>query len=453
MRRRAALRDATCPAPPRRSCARSRSRTPARRATRAGRPDRRLVGARRSSATSSAACELAEQVRAGALPEPAAIFVAGGQRRHASPGWSLGLALAGLRTRGRRRARDGHPAALAAQRLARLARATLRGAAARAPRLPEIAIRAARLRRSCASQLGPGYGAATDAARAAAPRRPRAASRSRRPTPRRCLAAAARRGRARRGLRGPVLFWNTYNCGRRGRAGRRRRWIRAACRRRCTVSSCARPSIESAARRCTVGRLRMRADRPAAGSARAARAGRHAPRLPAARRHAAAFTALAQLRALPASALACAAAAPSERFFDDARDRDPDAARSQRIVETGARGVPRVRDTRAVATDRRGSAAGSTRPSRAAAARAAPRSSGARCSSICGCARFSALDDAEQDASLRGWMTSAPRAAPHGLPGVQELSLLGCYSQDATLAADRLPGPAAAPHAAATVPA
>ena len=137
---------------------------------------------------------------------------------------------------------------------------------------------------------------------------------------------------------------------RRGEAGPRRRSIRAPCRRslRRFVTLRAR-RLRRAPRRCTVGRLACTNERPAPGL--------RALLAPATTRRGflrlagttAAFSALAQLRVLPASALACAAGAPSERFFDDA-ETEILTQLMQRMTETGLPDAPRVRDTRAVAT-------------------------------------------------------------------------------------------------------
>ena len=57
-------------------------------------------------------------------------------------------------------------------------------------------------------------------------------------------------------------------------------------------------------------------------------------------------------------------------------------------------------------------------------------------------ARFTELDDAAKDASLRGWMTSASACRQLGFQALKNLSLLGWYAQDESWRGDRLPGPA-----------
>ena len=129
----------------------------------------------------SAGLELAEQVRAGELPEPAELYVAVGTGGTLA-GLVAGLALAGLRTRVVGvLVTDILPPS--PRKLARMARSVLRGSA-RAAAAP------ARSSRSASgdfdfvrSQLGPGYGAADRRRRAprSRPRRARPRS-SRRPT-------------------------------------------------------------------------------------------------------------------------------------------------------------------------------------------------------------------------------------------------------------------------------
>jgi D-cysteine desulfhydrase len=156
----------------------------------------------------SAACELAEQVRAGALPEPALIFVPVG-----SGGTVAGL-VAGLRLLG-----------LAAQvvgvlvtdilppspaSLARAARATVRrlqqvDRELRSPRLAPADFALAR------GQLGPGYGAATDAAREARALAARVGLALDLTYSAKCFAELLARARASALPRGPVLFWHTFN--------------------------------------------------------------------------------------------------------------------------------------------------------------------------------------------------------------------------------------------------
>jgi D-cysteine desulfhydrase len=155
----------------------------------------------------SAACELAEQVRAGALPEPAEIWVAVGSGGTLA-GLVAGLALAGLRSRVVGvLVTDILPPS--PRRLARMARATLRELRRAAPRLPELAIRADAFD-LVRSQLGPGYGAPTDAARAAVAAAAARGLALETTYTGKCLAAVLARARQ-GGLRGPLLFWNTFN--------------------------------------------------------------------------------------------------------------------------------------------------------------------------------------------------------------------------------------------------
>jgi D-cysteine desulfhydrase len=155
----------------------------------------------------SAAFELAEQVEAGLLPAPAEIYVAVGSGGTLS-GLVLGLALAGLRTRvvgvlvtdilppGPRRV-----TALARATLARLRRLdpTL---PARAPGPDAFEITRA--------QLGAGYGAPSEAARAAAAVARDAGLALETTYTAKCLAELLERLRDGR-ARAPALFWNTFN--------------------------------------------------------------------------------------------------------------------------------------------------------------------------------------------------------------------------------------------------
>jgi hypothetical protein len=56
-------------------------------------------------------------------------------------------------------------------------------------------------------------------------------------------------------------------------------------------------------------------------------------------------------------------------------------------------------------------------------------------------ARFTALGDAEKDASLRGWMTSRIALRRLGFQALRNLSLLGWYSQEASWPAIGYAGP------------
>jgi D-cysteine desulfhydrase len=155
----------------------------------------------------SAAFELAAQVEAGALPEPAEIYLPVGSGGTLS-GLLLGLALAGLRSRlvgvlvtdilppGERRVWG-------------LARATLALLRRLDPSLPASAPDGAGFEITRA-QLGPGYGAPTEAARAAAALARGAGLALETTYTAKCLAELTERLRTGR-ARTPVLFWNTFN--------------------------------------------------------------------------------------------------------------------------------------------------------------------------------------------------------------------------------------------------
>lgn len=107
----------------------------------------------------NAACELAEQVRAGLLPEPAAIFVAIGSGGTVA-GLQLGLRLAGLRsTVVGVMVTDILPPS--PRRLAGLARGALRRLHRVAPSMPDVRIRPDEMVIERAF-LGAGYGAVSD---------------------------------------------------------------------------------------------------------------------------------------------------------------------------------------------------------------------------------------------------------------------------------------------------
>jgi D-cysteine desulfhydrase len=156
----------------------------------------------------SAALELAEQVRAGALPEPAEIYVPVGT------GGTLAGLVAGLRL-------AGLPARVVGVRVSDILPPTRRGLA----RTARAVLR--RLRRAHAgvpdagvsladfdlihSQLGPGYGAPTPAGREAVAAAAESGLQLETTYTGKCLAAILERARRRELPRGPVLFWNTYN--------------------------------------------------------------------------------------------------------------------------------------------------------------------------------------------------------------------------------------------------
>jgi D-cysteine desulfhydrase len=156
----------------------------------------------------SAGCELAEQVRAGLLPEPATIFVPIGSGGTLA-GLAVGLRLAGLRSElVGVLATDILPPSPAS--LARSARATLRRLRRADPRVPSPGFSAADFP-VATGQLGPGYGAATDAAREASDLAARAGLRLDLTYSAKCFAELLARARAGALPRGPVLFWHTFN--------------------------------------------------------------------------------------------------------------------------------------------------------------------------------------------------------------------------------------------------
>jgi D-cysteine desulfhydrase len=155
----------------------------------------------------SAALELAEQVRAGALPEPAEIYVAVGTGGTLA-GLVAGLALAGLRSRVVGvLVTDILPPTPA--KLARMARASLRELRRALPGVPQPAV-GERDFDFVRSQRGAGYGAATPAAREAVAAAAASGLRLETTYTGKCLAAVIERAREGR-LRGPALFWNSFN--------------------------------------------------------------------------------------------------------------------------------------------------------------------------------------------------------------------------------------------------
>ena len=155
-----------------------------------------------------AGLELAEQVRAGELPEPSEIWLAVGSGGTMA-GLVLGLRLAGLDARVRGVVvTDIMPPS--ASGLARQARATLRLLRRTDASIPAVELGPGDFELDT-SQIGPGYGAASEDGESA---RAIAAQQDLRLDPTytaKCLAAL--RARARRGglSEGPVLFWNTFN--------------------------------------------------------------------------------------------------------------------------------------------------------------------------------------------------------------------------------------------------
>jgi len=155
----------------------------------------------------SAACELADQIEAGALPEPREIYVPVGSGGTLS-GLVLGARLAGLRARFVGvLVTDILPPSPA--RLARLAAATLRRLRGLAPSLPALRIDAEDFALT-GRQLGAGYGAPTEAARAAAEAARAAGLRLEMVYTAKCLAELLERWREGR-TEAPLLFWHTYS--------------------------------------------------------------------------------------------------------------------------------------------------------------------------------------------------------------------------------------------------
>jgi len=155
----------------------------------------------------SAAFELAEQIEAGDLPEPAEIYVPLGSGGTLS-GLVLGARLAGLRARiVGVLVTDILPPSAA--RLARLANATLAVLRRRDPSLPAAPITAAEFTIE-RSQLGAGYGAPTPAAERATALARDAGLTLETTYTAKSLAAVIERLR-RGAASGPILFWNTYS--------------------------------------------------------------------------------------------------------------------------------------------------------------------------------------------------------------------------------------------------
>ena len=165
----------------------------------------------------------------------------------------------------------------------------------------------------------------------------------------------------------------------------------------------------------------------------------------------AAFGALAQLGALPASTLGCAAAPPGERFFD-ADETEILTQLIERMTDTGLEGAPRVRDTRAVATVDavcRGldPAVSGVLPLALQLFEWGPPLFDARFT------RFSRLPAAEQDVHLRGWTTSKLALRRTAFLGVRNLCFMGWYSQPEVWPLIGYQGPLLRRSAGATLPA
>ncbi|HEX2484304.1 MAG TPA: pyridoxal-phosphate dependent enzyme [Myxococcota bacterium] len=173
----------------------------------------RLVPTGGSSATGnlgfvSAGCELADQVDAGLLPEPALVFAPVGSGGTVA-GLAAGLRLAGLRSQVVGvLATDILPPSPAS--LARAARAALRRLRRADPTLRSPGFSAADFPLAT-GQVGPGYGAATDAAREARAVAAEAGLELDLTYSAKCFAELLARARAGALPRGPVLFWHTFN--------------------------------------------------------------------------------------------------------------------------------------------------------------------------------------------------------------------------------------------------
>jgi hypothetical protein len=159
--------------------------------------------------------------------------------------------------------------------------------------------------------------------------------------------------------------------------------------------------------------------------------------------------ALGALARLPAAA-ARAAAAPAEAapFFAPAEIEILTRV-VERMVDSGAEGAPRVRDTRAVQTIDRLCLALDPELSRPLPALLRAVEWGPYLFDWT-FARFSELDAAAQDASLRGWMTSRFALRRQGFQALKNLSFLGWYSQEESWRAIGYAGPLLAPRSAPT---
>jgi D-cysteine desulfhydrase len=156
----------------------------------------------------SAGLELAEQIRAGVLPAPARVVVPLGSGGTMA-GIVLGLRLAGLATVVEGiLVTDIFPPSPRA--LARRARATLGLLRRLDPDVPDVPVVPADFPID-ASQLGPGYGAVTEAARDAVQIAGRAGLRLETTYTGKALAAVLARLRDGTLGDGPVVFWNTFN--------------------------------------------------------------------------------------------------------------------------------------------------------------------------------------------------------------------------------------------------
>ncbi|UCE87035.1 MAG: hypothetical protein JSU66_04690 [Deltaproteobacteria bacterium] len=142
----------------------------------------------------------------------------------------------------------------------------------------------------------------------------------------------------------------------------------------------------------------------------------------------AAFTALAQLRAVPAGAAAATDSSAARFFPADATEILTQIV--ERMVDSGEVAAPRVRATRAIETIDALCAA--LDPDVTAPLESAlwlfeygPIVFDLRFS------RFTRLGPEEQDASLRGWMTSRFQLRRQAFYALRNLAFLGYYAQDA----------------------
>ena len=149
--------------------------------------------------------------------------------------------------------------------------------------------------------------------------------------------------------------------------------------------------------------------------------------------------ALATLSRLPVVPATARAATPSERFFDDSRTEILTQV-VERMVASGEPDMPRVRDTRAVATIDALCASLSPDltgplPALLSLVDWAPALFELRF------ARFTKLSPDEQDASLRGWMQSRIGLRRMGFLALRNLAMLGWYAQDESWPAVGYAGP------------
>ncbi len=156
----------------------------------------------------SAALELAEQVKADLLPEPAEAWVPIGTGGTLA-GLAAGLRLAGLRTRvvGVLVSDILPPSE---RSLARAAGATLARLRAAEPAIPEVSLTPGDVT-VIRDQLGPGYGAPTAAAEEAVAEASAWDLQLETTYTGKCVAALLERASHGELGEGPVLFWNTYN--------------------------------------------------------------------------------------------------------------------------------------------------------------------------------------------------------------------------------------------------